>query len=183
MNITPTTLAGLYIIETAPLLDDRGIFVKTFNREVFASAGLRSDFVESYYSVSKKNAIRGMHYQAPPHDHVKLVYVTRGKILDVVLDIRKGSPTYGKCVTVELSEENRTMVYVPLGCAHGFLSLQGNSCVTYLQTSTYAPDHDRGVRFDSFGKDWGIAQPILSARDQAFPTLRDLQSPFTYNKV
>lgn len=180
MNISPTTIPGVYVVAAKPLFDERGVFVKVLHAETFAHANLRSDFVESYYSVSKKDVVRGMHFQSPPHDHVKLVYVTRGKIMDVILDIRKGSPTYGQHVALELSEENRNMAYVPIGCAHGFRALQDDSCVTYLQTSAYAPTSDFGVRADSFGCSWGVAEPIQSARDKAFPALAELNTPFTF---
>jgi len=180
MNISPIIIPSVFVIAAKPLFDERGVFVKVLHAETFSKANLRSDFAESYYSVSKKDVVRGMHFQSPPHDHVKLVYVTRGKIMDVILDIRKGSPTYGQHVAVELSEENRNMVYVPIGCAHGFRALQDDTCVTYLQTSAYAPASDFGVRIDSFGCSWGITEPIQSARDKAFPTLAELNTPFTF---
>lgn len=180
MNISPTTIPGVYVIAAKPLLDERGVFVKVLHAETFSKANLRSDFVESYYSVSKKGVIRGMHFQSPPHAHVKLVYVSRGKIMDVILDIRKDSPTYGQHVVVELSDENRNMVYAPIGCAHGFLALEDDTCVTYLQTSAYAPTSDSGVRADSFGCAWGVAEPIQSQRDKAFPTFAELNTPFTF---
>ena len=180
MNISPTTIPGAYVIAAKPLFDERGVFVKVLHAETFAHANLQSDFAESYYSVSKRDVVRGMHFQSPPHAHVKLVYVSRGKIMDVILDIRKGSPTYGQHVGVELSEENRSMVYVPIGCAHGFRALEDDTCVTYLQTSSYAPTSDHGVRADSFGCSWGVTKPIQSPRDKEFPTLAELNTPFTY---
>ena len=180
MNISPTTIPGAYVIAAKPLFDERGVFVKVLHAETFAHANLQSDFAESYYSVSKRDVVRGMHFQSPPHAHVKLVYVSRGKIMDVILDIRKGSPTYGQHVVVELSEENRSMVYVPIGCAHGFRALEDDTCVTYLQTSSYAPTSDHGVRADSFGCSWGVTKPIQSQRDKEFPTLAELNTPFNY---
>ncbi len=182
MTIAPTTLPGVFVIEARSLPDERGTFVKIFHRDTFAKAGLDFMPAESYYSTSKTNVIRGMHFQSPPQAHSKLVYVTHGRILDVVLDIRVGSPTYGKYAEVELSAENCKAMFVPIGFAHGFLSMATDSCVTYVQTTQYSPEHDRGVRFDSFGKDWGVSQPILSTRDQAFPSLQNLESPFTFNQ-
>ncbi len=123
-----------------------------------------------------------MHFQIPPAAHVKLVYVTSGIILDVVLDIRKGSPTYGKYISAELSEKNRKMMYIPIGCAHGFLSLKNNSCVIYLQTTMYSKDNDAGIHIDSFGMDWGVSSPIMSTRDQAFPALQEFKTPFKFQK-
>lgn len=180
MKAGKTTLSGVYLIQTDVFADDRGDFAKIFNHDAFAQAGLTSDFRESYYSVSKKNVIRGMHFQVPPMDHTKLVYVTSGSITDVVLDIREGSPTYGQYFSAELSAKNRHLMYIPPGFAHGFLSLQDGSSVTYLQTTTHSPDHDRGIHVDSFGMTWGIENPILSQRDQSFPSLKDFQTPFTY---
>lgn len=181
MNIVETKLAGVRIIEPRDLKDDRGAFIKVFHKETFEQNGMATDFKESYYSTSKKDVIRGMHFQTPPADHAKLVYVTCGKILDVVLDIRQDSPTFGEYITEELSAENHKVMYIPIGCAHGFLSLENDSSVTYMQTTMHAPDNDGGIRADSFGLDWGVATPIMSPRDQALPTLAEFKTPFRYN--
>jgi dTDP-4-dehydrorhamnose 3,5-epimerase len=182
MNIIPTKLDGVFVIETDQFLDDRGTFVKTFHKERFEENGLSTDFKESFYSMSRKGVIRGMHIQTPPKDHSKLVFVTKGSILDVVLDLRKGSPTYGQHISTELSEKNHKMLYMPTGCAHGFLSLEDDSCTVYLQTATHSPEHDTGIRIDSFGMDWQTEQPILSKRDLGFETLEQFNSPFVYEK-
>lgn len=180
MNIERTKLDGVCVLEPKIFQDLRGQFIKTFNQEAFESERLPFQLAESYYSTSKKNVIRGMHFQIPPMEHTKLVYVTRGRILDAVLDIRHGSPTYGECISVELSERNRKMIYIPIGFAHGFLSLEDDSCVVYCQTSMYSTQHDAGVLFSSFGMDWGTVSPIMSDRDKGFPTLAEYQTPFTY---
>ncbi len=133
-----------------------------------------------YYSVSSKGVLRGMHFQTPPSAYAKLVYVSHGRVLDVALDIRKGSPTYGKALAKELSLEAATALYLPSGFAHGFLSLEDGSVVNYAQTAGYDPAHDGGIRLDSFGFDWGVASPILSDRDKTFPTLAAFDSPFDY---
>lgn len=179
MNFVRTNIDPVIIIKPPVFEDIRGSFIKVFHEKLFADQGLHLDLMESYYSISKKDVIRGMHFQAPPMDHTKLVYVTYGAILDVILDIRKGSPTYGQFVTVEISDQDRSVVYIPPGFAHGFLSRQNGTCVTYIQSTMHSPDHDRGVRFDSFGLDWKMPQPIVSKRDQTFPTFAELDTPFT----
>lgn len=178
MKVVPTKLYGVFIIETDSFEDDRGVFIKTFHEDVFKEHGLASDFKESFYSISKKGVIRGMHFHLPPKDHTKLVYVTKGSLLDVVLDIRKDSPTYGEYLTTELTGNNHTMVYIPTGCAHGFLTLEDNTHMIYLQTGVYSKDHDAGIHIDSFGINWGVAEPILSKRDKEFKGFKDFQTPF-----
>ncbi len=180
MNIIPTKIEGVFILETNVFQDDRGIFVKTFNKVAFAEHNLSVDFTESFYSISNKNVIRGMHIQVPPKDHSKLVYVTSGKVIDVVLDIRVGSPTYGQFISTELSADNRRSIYMPPGCVHGFVSLEDNTCTVYLQTATYDKTCDTGIKFDSFGMDWSIENPIISTRDLNFETLENFQSPFIF---
>lgn len=181
MQKIETALPGVCILEPKIFQDERGLFIKTFNQTIFDELGLPFSLAESYYSTSQKNVIRGMHFQTPPAAHVKLVYVTSGSITDVVVDIRRGSPTYGQSITIDLSATNRRLVYIPVGCAHGFLSLEDESCVVYCQSTGYAPESDAGIRYDSFGFDWGVADPIMSARDQAFPTLADFETPFHYD--
>lgn len=178
MIFLKTKISGVYIIEPKLFEDNRGKFIKTYNREIFVNEKLTFVLKENYYSVSRKNVIRGMHFQVPPKEHAKLVYVTRGKILDVVLDIRKGSSTYGEYITVELSDENCKAIYIPIGCAHGFLSLKNDSTVIYLQTSPYSKKHDKGIKYNSFGMQWKIKKPVLSERDLNFPSLHKFISPF-----
>lgn len=180
MNFTETKIRGVYIIETQGFEDERGIFVKTFHKDIFMKRKLNITFRESFYSISKKDVIRGMHFHLPPKDHAKLIYVTNGAILDVVLDLRNGSPTYGQYVSTELSRENKGMIFIPTGCAHGFLSLQDDTCTVYLQSSTYSKEHDTGIRYNSFGMDWNIKKPIVSKRDLDFILLKDFISPFNY---
>ncbi len=122
--------------------------------------------------------LEGCISKAPPHDHEKLIYVPVGSIFDVILDIRTGSPTYGQYVTQKLSAENGYMFYIPKGCAHGFLSLEDNTNVTYMQTSIYAGDHDEGILYDSFGLDWNVPSPKISKRDESFIAFKDFISPF-----
>lgn len=180
MKIIKTDLRGLYIIEPKIFKDERGVFVKVFHEQAFKEADLLSNFKESFYSISKKDVIRGMHFQIPPFDHTKLVYTVEGKILDAILDIRKNSPTHGKYISVELSSQNRKAVYIPSGFAHGFVVKSDSATVIYMQTTIHSPEYDRGIRWDSFGMDWGIKDPIISERDRNFPSLDEFESPFVY---
>lgn len=178
MNIQSTHIPGLQILHLTPLPDHRGNFVKTFHWPTLDAAGLDFELKESYYSISNKNVIRGMHFQLPPHAHTKIVYCPQGRILDVVLDIRKHSPTFGQFFSIELNSEQPKALYIPEGLAHGFLSLEDNSMTCYLQSTAYAPTHDAGIHYDSFGMNWGISHPIISQRDSAFPKLQNFNSPF-----
>lgn len=180
MTFTKTIIDGVLIVKPKLLQDDRGKFVKSYNIETFNQEKLNFTPQENYYSISKRSVIRGMHFQLPPKDHIKIVYVTRGSIKDVVLDIRVGSPTYGTFVTADLSSQNGSFIYIPAGCAHGFLSMEDETCVVYLQSSVYSKDHDAGIKYDSFGMDWNIVDPVLSERDQAFPNFESFISPFKY---
>lgn len=173
MKFTESFLKGVYIVEQDVRKDARGSLVKNYHREEFLKAGLECDFKESYYTRSKEDVIRGMHFQVPPHDHCKLVTVIQGSIVDVILDLRMSSPTFKQYIAIELSRENRKSIYIPRGCAHGFGVLSDTAIAFYMTTAEYAPDHDRGVRFDSFGYEWEINQPILSERDKSFVSLSE----------
>lgn len=183
MKIIETKLNGVCIIEPDVFADERGSFTKTFHAETFAKTNFNTSFQESFYSVSNKGVIRGMHFQVPPQDHAKLVYVPYGDITDVVLDIRKGSPTYGEYVVIEnLTGDNHKMVYIPRGFAHGFVSNQDGSVMVYLQETMRSAECEAGIRYDSFGMNWGVENPILSKRDKEFPELKDYTSPFVFKK-
>lgn len=178
MKITPTPLDGVYIIEQDVFKDKRGAFVKTFQRSFFVGHGLECDFSENYYTKSREDVIRGMHFQIPPRDHAKLVTVIQGTIIDVILDIRKNSPTFGRHVEIELSRENRRSIYIARGLAHGFGTLSDSAIAYYMVTSEYSPEHDRGIRFDSFGYRWPISTPIVSDRDLSHVPFDQFVSPF-----
>lgn len=167
MNILNTGFNDLFVLELLSFNDNRGKFVKTIHKETFENHNLAYNFTESFYSVSKKNVIRGMHFQLPPADHAKLVYVITGKILDVVLDLRNGS-SFGKYYSIELSDENRKAIYIGKGFAHGFLALEENSIVEYHTTTSQSKEHEAGILWSSFGFDWGINNPVISLRDQSF---------------
>lgn len=183
MILAETSIQGLKILEPRIFEDSRGRFIKTYNSDFFQANGLNLNIHETYYSISNKGVIRGMHFQTPPHDHIKIVYVPNGKIKDVVLDIRENSPTYGHYFTIELSAENGKILIIPKGLAHGFKSLENNTNVTYMQTSCYAPDNDCGIHYNSFGFDWKISNPQLSDRDLSFPPLNTFSSPFVFGDV
>lgn len=178
MEIIKTPFEGLLVLQTVHFQDNRGAFQKLFNFDFFRENGLDCDFREFYYSVNYRNVLRGMHFQTPPFDHTKLVYVSKGSILDVVVDIRKSSATYGRCFSNVLDERKGQYLYIPKGFAHGFLSLEDGSIVNYAQTSCYSRDHDCGIDSLSVGFDWGVEDPVRSGRDLSFEKLADFKSPF-----
>ena len=183
MQLDPTALPGVMILTPARFGDARGWFSETWNAARMAEAGLDLAFVQDNHSFSaEKGTLRGLHFQRPPRAQVKLVRCTRGTILDVAVDIRKGSPHYGQWVGVELSAENGKQLLVPKGFLHGFLTLTPDCEVQYKCTDTYAPDCDGAVAWNSVRIDWGLngATPVLSAKDAAAPALADFDSPFTY---
>ena len=178
MEFQPASLDGLFLIKPFFHADARGSFIKTFHAEEFAGHGLENEFRESYYSTSNKGVIRGMHFQLPLHDHAKLVFVTSGEILDVVVDLRKSKKTYGQHASFNLSGENRNMLYIPRGMAHGFCALTNNATVIYFTGTVHNSAHDAGIRYDSFGFEWPSANPVVSDRDKSFPGLGEFTSPF-----
>src|SRR5690606_31062155 len=129
-------------------------------------------------SISKKNVIRGMHFQTPPHEHSKIVFCPKGAIIDVIIDLRKNAATYGQFAVQELSETNHKAYYIPVGFAHGFKALTDDAITYYLVSSEYSKAHDTGIRYDSFGFDWEITNPIIAERDLSFVGLSDFESPF-----
>lgn len=178
MKLIQTGFEGLYLLETVHFKDIRGGFQKLFNFDFFKENGLDTNFKEFYYSVSQKHVIRGMHFQIPPFDHTKLVYVSKGHIKDVVIDLRKNSSTYGKNFSIELDEEKAQYLYIPKGFAHGFLSLEDESIVNYAQTSCYSKEHDCGIAYNSINFDWKIDNPIVSGRDLTFEKFENFKTPF-----
>lgn len=178
MSLSRTTIEGLYIVDHVASNDARGSFSKNYQKSTFLDNQLKCDFAEGYYTSSKKNVIRGMHFQSPPYDHEKLVTVSSGVITDVVLDIRKSSRTYGTYFAIEISSESRKSLYIPKGLAHGFGVKSDCAIVQYLVTGEYSEPNDNGVLFDSFGFSWPMKNPIISERDLTFPGLDKLMSPF-----
>ena len=178
MRIENTSLNGLKIIYLDKFEDIRGEFIKVFNETFLHENNLVTSFKESYFTMSNKNVIRGMHFQIPPDDHTKIVYINNGSIIDVVLDIRANSESFGKYFSIKLTAENPMALYIPVGFAHGFLSLEDNTILTYLQDSVYNKGSDTGIKWNSFGFDWETSKPIISERDLAFENLSNFNSPF-----
>ncbi|MDD3716680.1 MAG: dTDP-4-dehydrorhamnose 3,5-epimerase family protein [Candidatus Marinimicrobia bacterium] len=169
--------AALYL-EIPRFEDLRGSFTKLYGQKIFRNLGIDTELREVYYSVSARNVIRGMHFQEPPAHHGKLVTVACGSVRDVILDLRKNSPTYGKTADILLSGKKAEAFYIPPGFAHGFLSLEDNTLMQYLVSSEHCPEHDKGIRWDSIPFDWGVAKPLLSERDLHLPPFREFESPF-----
>jgi len=180
MEKRPTAIPGCFELRPAISRDSRGTFVKTFHSDWFARNGLRADWREQYYSVSRRGVLRGLHFQLPPHDHAKLVYCTCGEVVDAAVDLRVGSPSYGHHVRIVLSVAEGNAVYLPSGLAHGFYTSSESATVVYNVTSVYAPAHDAGIRWNSAGIAWPTREPIVSDRDLGFPGMGEFASPFRY---
>lgn len=160
-----TSIPGCFVLTPKVHEDERGKFVKTFHAPDFQELGLETDFKEEYYSVSKKGVLRGLHFQKPPHDHVKMVYCAEGRVFDVVLDIRRDSRMYGKHVSFELSMEKCNILYLPKGVAHGFYTLSKSAIMMYKVSSVYSPEFDSGILWNSVEIKWPSANPVVSKRD------------------
>lgn len=184
MDVEDTALEGVKILTPARFGDNRGFFSESWNRGRMEDAGLYFDFVQDNHSVSAAaGTLRGLHMQTPPHAQDKLVRCGRGRLFDVAVDIRRGSPTYGKWVGVELSAENGKQLLIPAGFLHGFVTREPDTEIVYKCSDYYAPDCDRSVRFDDadIGIDWGLdSEPVLSAKDENAVTLAALDNPFEY---
>jgi len=180
MQIHTTGIPGCFEIFPTIAKDDRGSFVKTFHQAVFTEHGLTTQFAEEYYTCSRKRVMRGLHFQRPPMDHIKLVYCVSGRVLDAVVDLRIGSPSYGRPFTFELSADRANMLYLPAGLAHGFYVLSENAVLMYKVTTVYAPQHDSGILWNSVGIPWPDSAPIISPRDLGFTAFKDFTSPFTF---
>ncbi len=179
-TINDTAIQGCYEIQPRVIDDLRGRFVKVFHKAAFAERQLETDFVEEYYSHSRKGVIRGLHFQTPPYDHVKMVYCVCGEVFDVVLDLRVGSPTYGKAASFCLSAEKGNYLYIPKGLAHGFCVTSELATLTYKVSTVYVPENDAGLLWSSVDIEWPADAPIVSNRDKTFSTLADFESPFRY---
>ena len=179
-DLKPSRLTGCFELQPRVFDDARGRFVKVFHDQAFAAQGLETNFAEEYYSVSHKNVIRGLHFQLPPMDHVKMVYCVEGEVMDVVVDLRVGSPTYGQHALFELSSAKANSVYIPKGMAHGFCSQTEQAIMVYKVSTVHSPAHDAGVRWNSVGIPWPTTEAILSARDSGFLSFDQFASPFRY---
>lgn len=179
-DLRPSQIAGCVELQPRVFEDARGRFVKVHHEQAFSRLGLEKAFAEQYYSISRKNVLRGMHFQLPPMDHAKMVYCVQGEVLDAVIDLRVGSPSYGQHALFELSAEKASSIYIPKGLAHGFLSLTDDAIMVYNVTTTYSAEHDTGILWNSAGIPWPVDAPIMSERDKSFGELGGFASPFCY---
>lgn len=184
MKIEQTALAGVLILTPRRFGDNRGWFSESWNRKTLAAAGLTlPEFVQDNHSLSSSiGTVRGLHFQSPPHAQGKLVRCGRGRLYDVAVDIRRGSPSYGQWVGEELSAENGRQLWIPAGFLHGFMTLEPDTEIVYKCTDHYAPDCDGAVLWDSCGIDWPIAglTPEISEKDAKAPAFADFTSPFSF---
>ncbi len=181
MQVIETALEGVRIIEPRVFEDRRGFFFESYNERAYAEHGIGDRWVQDNHSRSVRGVLRGLHYQAPP-GQAKLVRVVVGEVYDVAVDVRFGSPTFGQYVGVVLSAENRRQLYIPVGLAHGFCVLSETADFLYKVTSYYAPQDERGIRWDdpTLGIPWPVRDPILSDKDLALPFLRDIPQDYTW---
>lgn len=184
LTVSETALPGVLLLEPRRFGDHRGFFCESWNKARMSEHGIDIEFVQDNHSLSREaGTVRGLHFQSPPHAQAKLVRCGRGALFDVAVDIRKGSPTYGKWVGFELSFENGKQLFIPEGFLHGFSALEPDTEIIYKCSDYYAPNCDGAVRFDDpdIGIDWGLdREPILSEKDAAAPLLRDFETPFSY---
>ena len=173
MIIEKTKINDCLIIEKSKFKDSRGFLVDSFDSNLFYNNDIRFRPLKSLYVYSKKGVIRGMHFQLPMFEQAKLICVISGKILDVVVDLRPKSKTYREYFSIELSSDNLRSLYVPEGLAHGYGVLEGDTIVSYLANNPYSINHESGIRWDSFGFDWKIDNPIVSEKDKKLPSLTD----------
>ena len=181
LEVVELDIADVKLITPKRFGDDRGFFSETYNKQRFVDAGIVADFIQDNHSFSaRKGTLRGLHYQAPPFAQAKLVRVLRGAILDVAVDVRKGSPTFGQWVSAELSAENGTQIFVPRGFLHGFATLTPDAEIAYKVDAYYSKECDGAVKWNDpyLDIDWGIDEAIVSEKDEAAQAFRDFQTPF-----
>jgi dTDP-4-dehydrorhamnose 3,5-epimerase len=180
MQLIDEPLPGVKVLKPFAFEDERGNFVKPFHEGQLAEHGISLRVKEEFFSTSARGVLRGMHFQTPPHAHQKLIYCLTGSVLDVLLDIRRDSPTYGSSITLELSSANRHVIHIPVGIAHGFLTLEDNSCLIYKTDAVHAPESDHGILWNSFGFEWPLngETPIISDRDLIHPSFSLFETPF-----
>ena len=174
-------IPGCYEIQLPVHSDVRGSFVKTIASSRFAERKLETGFVETFYTVSGENVLRGMHLQLPPADHAKFVYCVAGGVMDVCLDVRRGSPAFGRHIVIELEAERNNAIYLPRGVAHGFYVRRAPALMVYHVTSEHEPRLDAGIAWNSFGAKWPTDSPLLSPRDAGLTRFQDFASPFRFS--
>ena len=182
MRITKTAIEGLLVIEPQVFTDSRGYFLESYSKAKLADAGINIDFVQDNQSVSCKNSVRGLHGQANPHAQAKLVRVIKGRVMDVAVDIRTGSPTYGQYETFELSSDNQLQVLIPHGFLHGFIALEDDTIFAYKVDDYYSKECEIGVKWNdpTLNINWGIteAEALVSSKDELLPEFKDFKSTF-----
>ena len=180
MELIKTSIDGLLIIKPDVFKDDRGYFFESYNKERFAKAGLMMDFVQDNESKSDKGVLRGLHFQKPPFAQGKLVRVIKGAVMDVAVDLRKDSPTYGKWESVVLTEENKLQFWIPEGFAHGFVAMEDNTIFNYKCTNVYNKESEGSILWNDpdININWEIENPILSEKDKISPLFKNFESPF-----
>ena len=184
MQIEPTALPGVLILTPRVFPDPRGFFLESYNAEVWRKEGIATTFIQDNHSQSTRGTLRGLHFQLPPAAQVKVLRVVRGAVWDVAVDIRTGSPTFGRWVGVELSADNFRQLYIPVGFAHGFCVLSDVAEVLYKTSAVYSPTHERGIAWNDpqLAIAWPVTDPLLSDRDRRAPSLADYLAgtPFTF---
>jgi len=180
MEFITTKIEGLTIIKPRVFNDERGYFYESYNKTSFAENGLDIEFVQDNQSLSQKGVLRGLHFQAPPFDQGKLVRVIQGSVLDVAVDIRPNSPTYGKYESIMLSGENKTQFWIPPGFAHGFITLEDNTIFCYKCTGPYSKESEGAILWNDsqLNINWGIDNPLVSEKDQEAQLFKHFKSPF-----
>jgi len=180
MRLNETSIPGCFELVPPAFRDNRGSFVKHFHRDQFEALGLETCFPEEFYTRSSARVLRGLHCMVPPFDQVKVVTCVFGSVLDAVVDLRRGSPTYGKYILTALDAERCNMLYIGKGMAHGFYVPTGEAVLLYRVSTMHSPLHDKGIRWDSAGIPWQVSDPVVSSRDMALPTLQDFECPFEF---
>lgn len=184
MRIDYLQIPGLALIYPSVFEDSRGYFFESYNKQSFVEAGIDEEFIQSNQSLSQKDVLRGLHFQVPPFAQSKLVRVIKGSVLDVAVDIRKGSPTYGQHYSAVLSEQNKLIFYVPVGFAHGFLTLEDDTIFSYKCGNIYHKLSEQGIIWNDpdLGIEWEVKKPVISAKDEVNPSFREFDSPFSFNQ-
>ncbi len=180
MEIITTDFEGLFVLKPKVFQDKRGYFYESYNQDLFKQNNITTNFIQDNQSLSNKGIIRGLHFQNPPHAQMKLVRVIKGAVLDVVVDIRKNSKTYGQHFSIELNEENFLMLYIPVGFAHGFATLKDDTIFSYKCSETYHPESEGGLTWNDpeFKIDWQMENPILSPKDEKYDSFNLFVSLF-----
>ena len=180
MEIVETRIPDLYVVKPTVFKDHRGYFFESYNKEAFLRSGIDQNFVQDNESKSAKGVLRGLHFQKPPFAQGKLVRVIKGAVRDVAVDLRKSSPTYGEWASIDLTEDNKWMYWVPPGFAHGFVTLEDDTVFFYKCTNVYNKSSEGSIRWDDpdLNIDWGVENPLLSDKDKVSPLFKDFVTPF-----